>query len=245
MLGYTVSVNYSVLVWPLVVARLLAMSQAPATFEVASVRVNLERHPIYAKIDRAMATFSGASVASLIARAYDVKPSQVSGPDWISEPRYDISATLPGGASESDVPAMLRALLSERFKLVVRRRSKEVSAYALRVGSSGLKTTQYQPGEPLAEGNPMTIARFAEYLSVVSDRPVIDETGLTGRYLFSIGLIKQAMLQAQANPPRDVASDPAPGIAAIAKTYGLAVVPKKVYEDEIIVVQASQTPTEN
>jgi uncharacterized protein (TIGR03435 family) len=38
------------------------------------------------------------TLAQLIAMAFKVKPSSVTGPKWISERRYDIDAKLPEGA---------------------------------------------------------------------------------------------------------------------------------------------------
>src|SRR5438034_7733968 len=57
------------------------------------------------------------SLADLIRTAYAVKPYQVIGPDWMSAQRFDISAKMPDGATKEQVPAMLQALLAERFKL--------------------------------------------------------------------------------------------------------------------------------
>jgi uncharacterized protein (TIGR03435 family) len=59
---------------------------------------------------------------------------------------FDISATMPPSASEGQVPEMLRALLADRFKLVVHRESKETSIYALVVGKDGLKMKEAAPG---------------------------------------------------------------------------------------------------
>jgi uncharacterized protein (TIGR03435 family) len=56
----------------------------------------------------------------ILERAYGIKSTpQIEGPDWLWEERYDIDATLPEGASREQVPAMLRGLLADRFKLAI------------------------------------------------------------------------------------------------------------------------------
>jgi len=53
----------------------------------------------------------------LIPLAYDIRPFQLVGPDWLGAQRFDIVATLSAGATQEQVPHMLQALLTERFKL--------------------------------------------------------------------------------------------------------------------------------
>jgi uncharacterized protein (TIGR03435 family) len=82
------------------------------------------------------------SLTLLIATAYEIPvlpDLQIAGPDWMRDQLFDISATMPPGASEDQVPEMLRALLADRFKLAVHRESKETSIYALVVGKNGPK----------------------------------------------------------------------------------------------------------
>ena len=59
------------------------------------------------------------SLKNLIERAYSIKSYQVFGPDWLESERFDVTAKLPEGATQADVPKMLQALLAERFKLTV------------------------------------------------------------------------------------------------------------------------------
>jgi uncharacterized protein (TIGR03435 family) len=58
--------------------------------------------------------------------------------DWSDGPKFDIFAKLPEGASRDQVPAMLRDLLSTRFKLKTHREYREQPAYALVVAKGGL-----------------------------------------------------------------------------------------------------------
>ncbi len=92
----------------------------------------------------------------LIAIAYKTKPYQITGPDWLASERFDVEATMPEGASKDDAPAMLQALLEDRFKLSVHRDTAEHKVLALVVGKGGpkLKETTEQP-KPIDESAPL------------------------------------------------------------------------------------------
>jgi len=106
----------------------------------------------------------GMPLTTLIQQAYRVKQFQVVAADWMRESRWDILAKLPDGASQEQIPEMLQALLTDRFKLAVHRDSKELPVYALVVGKGGLKMKPYVP-EPGAAtdapaGGPTSIGGF-------------------------------------------------------------------------------------
>jgi bla regulator protein BlaR1 len=109
---------------------------------------------------------------------------------------------------------MLRSLLAERMKAVVHHEAKEVSVYDLVVGKNGPKFKVAEtvgeelkakhPGGSVAPGggmiawtdNPTVVQLYAVpmtmlagvLLSNVVGKPVIDNTGLTGRYDLAIQL---------------------------------------------------------
>src|SRR5207253_2366492 len=124
-----------------------ALAQQPA-IEVASIRTAEQITPamiqagklhVGMKIDAGKVDIGYLSLRELIPMAYDVKPFQVTGPDWLSAQRFDILAKLPEGATKEQVPAMLRALLEERFKLKAHRENKEQPVYSLEVAKGGPK----------------------------------------------------------------------------------------------------------
>jgi len=130
-----------------------AYAQTPA-FEVATVKLSPQMTPdliISGKLHVGMKTDAGRvdlgymSLRDLIPLAYGVKPFQVTGPDWMGTQRFDILAKLPEGATKEQVPAMLQALLTERFGLTVHRESKEVPVYALTVAKGGPKFKESAP----------------------------------------------------------------------------------------------------
>jgi uncharacterized protein (TIGR03435 family) len=123
-----------------------------ATFEVASIRPATDARrtasePFFCsfgcfnegrlKIAGARVDIAFMSLDQLIARAYRVKLSQLSGPDWMRSQRFDILATMPEGMSAAQVPEMLQAMLSERFRLAIHRETRDQPVYALFVDKNG------------------------------------------------------------------------------------------------------------
>jgi len=94
----------------------------------------------------------------LIALAYNMRNYQVTGPDWTHTERFDIAATMPESAGKDDAPAMLRALLEDRFKLQAHKETQEHKVLALLVGKSGPKlkpsAAEAQPVDPDAPLQP-------------------------------------------------------------------------------------------
>src|ERR1035438_6535519 len=79
-----------------------------------------------------------ASLETWIRKAFVVKPYQkLTGPDWMREQWFEVAAKLPDGATQAQVPEMLRAVLVERLNLVMRREAKEQPVYILTVGKDG------------------------------------------------------------------------------------------------------------
>jgi uncharacterized protein (TIGR03435 family) len=103
-------------------------------------------------IEGRRAEYSYMPLNQLVAVAYKVKAYQIEGPEWLSTARFDISAKLPDGASQDDVPQMLQSLLEQRFGLAVRRRTAGYPVLALVVGEGGPKlTASPEAPEPVGE----------------------------------------------------------------------------------------------
>jgi len=140
----------------------------------------------------------------LIAAAYNLNPKAVSGgPSWIETDHYDILALTPGKTqpSHDQQMVMLRTLLADRFKLAFHHESKVFSIYSLEIVKGGSKL---KPSAAPATDQPALIstvypqrilmparnASMADFVSVMQrailDRPVVDKTGLTGRYDFNL-----------------------------------------------------------
>src|SRR3984957_3147448 len=132
-----------------------AQSEEEPTFEGASVKPhaggggrNTLLPPTMLPGGRLVSRFP---LAILISYAYKLSGNQsrVTGiPDWTKSPQggvYDVEAkaAMPPGLSmearNDRVRAMVQALLVDRFKLVIRRESKEMPVYALLVAKGGPK----------------------------------------------------------------------------------------------------------
>jgi uncharacterized protein (TIGR03435 family) len=133
------------------------LGQVPAAapaFEVATIRPAPPFTEILAQIQSGKAPRVGMvvdgtrvnmrfqSLADLIRIAYRVKAYQVTGPEWMSQQRFEIQGKIPEGVSEDKLPEMLQALLAERFMLTIHRDKKDLPVYALIVGKNGPKLTE-------------------------------------------------------------------------------------------------------
>lgn len=142
------------------------------------------------------------TVRELIVFAYGVHPSQIaSGPAWINTEKFDINAKpdRPGMPNGAQVRAMVQKLLADRFQLVFRREKKEIAAYILVVGKTGAKLSKSEsaaPGPGFGGAGPAgggvqvrnaSMTDFAGFLQArILDRPVVDQTGLPGRFDFRL-----------------------------------------------------------
>lgn len=182
-------------------------ADAPPAFEVASVRVSQigraggegsRRENIQVSPDTL--TMRNASMRSCIRWAYHVMDYQVTGPDWLGFERYDIVAKAAAVTTEDQLRAMLQTLLAERFKLALHRQNKELPAYVVLIGKNGPKFHEAQTeGEMSIQPNQsrMTVAiqraplsQLVDMLSNVLRAPVLDQTGLKGRYDITIDIAK-------------------------------------------------------
>jgi uncharacterized protein (TIGR03435 family) len=85
---------------------------------------------------------------------------------------------------------MMQTLLADRFKLELHRQTKEVNAMVLTVAKGGHKMKEVeQEGSPSFStgklnltGKGATIAQLISFLSRELRLPIVDQTGLTGRY---------------------------------------------------------------
>jgi uncharacterized protein (TIGR03435 family) len=115
----------------------------PATlpaFEVASVRVNraVGGHASAEFLpggERFTAT--NASLGRLIVMAYGTTPLQLGPMDPLLFEKYDIQAKAARAVTRKEMLQMLQALLANRFRLSIRRKMRELPAYALVVGKRG------------------------------------------------------------------------------------------------------------
>lgn len=241
-------------------------ADADPSFEVVTIKPNDSGDTSMQELTLKGRNFTtvNSSLADLMMFAYSVQMKQIVGaPDWIEKDRYDIVATPDheGRPSPDQVRVMIRKLLADRFQLKFHQDKKELSAFVLTVGKDGAKLrTGQQNGtlhgigmQPAKTGsllfvNNAPISAFTNFLqSMVVDRPVLDATGLTGRYDFTVTFTPDDS-QFDGHPPFPSPADgvePAPNLfEAIQQELGLKLTPQKAQVD-VLAVDHVEKPSAN
>ncbi|HVW09284.1 MAG TPA: TIGR03435 family protein [Bryobacteraceae bacterium] len=130
----------------------------------------------------------------LIAIGYGLQPWQITGgPGWLDTDRFDVEARLESDADQGSEGMMIKAMLADRFHLVLHPDTGDASIYALEVAANGpnqLNLKRSEVSEKLSmdfraaslEGKAAPIGLFASLIATRLGRNVIDRTNLTGRY---------------------------------------------------------------
>ena len=146
-------------------------------------------------------TMVNYNVNDLLSDAYGLHTRQIIGaPEWFDSELFDIDGVpdVPGEPSDKQADMMLQKLLTDRFALKLHHEQRELSVYAITVAKGGPKMTVSAPGQgneddfsfrklgDLTVSN-ITMDEFAkEMQGSVTDRPVVDQTGLKDRYDFRL-----------------------------------------------------------
>jgi len=90
--------------------------------------------------------YHGVTLKMLLARAYNVKPDQISGPNWLASERYVVEAKMPPDSSADQLRSMLQNLLTDRFQITLHREMKDTAVYLLKAAKNDpkLKPAQEQ-----------------------------------------------------------------------------------------------------
>jgi uncharacterized protein (TIGR03435 family) len=117
---------------------------AADVFEVASIKPSTSRSVRGSdggpgSKDPTRYIFGQATPFDLIVVAYHIDNFQVSSKADLTQPRFDLDAKVPAGATKEQFRAMLQNLLAERFHLKFHRESRDFPAYELAVAKAGLK----------------------------------------------------------------------------------------------------------
>jgi uncharacterized protein (TIGR03435 family) len=187
------------IVWMGAVLLPFVSSGAPPEFEVASIRANNWGLPGGSLSGSDSSRFAARNITLnlLIRLAWNVREYQVlGGPAWLSSDRFDIIAKPEIPVENDQMMLMLQKLLQERFRLSVRRETREMPVYALVPAKNGLRlhAGECVDNEP-ASATAVMCGRLRIYangldgqvsmplfifdLSDLVSRPVIDETNFT------------------------------------------------------------------
>ena len=249
-----------------------AQPQAPPAwrFEVASIKPNKSGPPTVGP-NGLLTTpfrlapgglFTGTNVTLVEVLSFlDIKANQVQGgPAWIYSERFDIIARADPAAGEvkgwtdggqEQWKQMIRGLLEDRFKLKVHRETKDVPGLVLLAGKDSPKLQEYksgprgalQPGPSRAmtfRGVP--VSTLAGYLSGILRTPVMDRTGMSGLFDFTLAPYQFAPA------PIDGAPDSALTFADLVRTaveqLGLRLENARV-PIEMAIIDQAEKPSEN
>lgn len=172
-----------------------ALAQTGPAFEVASVKPNTSDSDSFSfdiAPDGRLAV-RNMTLWNLIRYAHGLTDLQLTGgPGWIKEQGFDIQAAPPAPATRTEVLAMLRALLRERFQLRMHAETRDQPAYALVVDKNGHRlkpSTQPTPNRTKMGDfsvQKMSMKTLAQILEFDLLRPLLDRTGLTGDFAFDL-----------------------------------------------------------
>jgi uncharacterized protein (TIGR03435 family) len=203
------------------------------------------------------------SLAGMIKFAYGVHAKQIGKvPEWVDKDMYDISAVpdAQGQPNDKQWKSMVQKLLAERFKLKFHREQRELQVYALTIAKGGQKNLAENtsggtlpgmffgktPGGIMLPAHNATMKDFTGLLQeVVLDKPVVDLTGLKGRYDFTLKWAPDAsQFDGHVSPPSD-APDAPPGLfTAVGEQLGLKIEVTKAKVD-VLVVDGVEKPSAN
>jgi uncharacterized protein (TIGR03435 family) len=222
---------------------------------------------------------SNVTLTSLVAYAFDVKTYRIDRPDWMDDLRYDFAVVVSDSASKEEVKIMWRNLLAERLGMRWHVDRKEFPVEMLVVSPRGHRLHEAAPaGVPYSMGKDLptlrdptfrsqtrnaggnrertmmgraqTMARLASGLESAQGHPVVDKTGLLGKYDFAFSYFPLLGSIGDARPAvsRNGTNVADPGIElgqALEQQLGLRLEMGKNLLDHVVIERAEKVPTEN
>jgi len=240
-------------------------------FEVASVK-RTDRCAFDNTVGPGTVVLKGDPVKPILMEAFKVSRDEIAGPSWLDEDCFEIFGKVPEGASKDQIPAMLQALLVERFKLAAHKEERSRPVYALVVDKNGPKFKEsdassnlpgVHAGQTIFRAGPgtagfkgsMTMADLARRLSGRGYGPVQDFTGLKGKYDIDLTWAPDRAFEPSgefaraweaAHPNADLPPAPAAGLfVAIRESLGLRLEPRKEPVEVLVIDHIERVPTEN
>jgi uncharacterized protein (TIGR03435 family) len=194
-------------------------------------------------------TVKNIPIKLIISLMYRVPMRQISGePEWVNSDRYDIEAKTDGSYNVDDLHAMFQNLLADRFNLKFHIETKEGNVYALMLDTGGTKMkvndspddykipVNFSPEGFVGARVPMGyLCWFLGQQLQNDERPVINRTGLSGNYDFSLSFMPELPPGVQRdNLPPEVLNRPSI-FDAVRQQLGLKLVPQKGPVDHYVI----------
>lgn len=237
------------------VAAVMSVAASGQTFAVASIRPSAAQvqfeHDGKTETAPGTVTMRDVTVATCIKWAYGVQDSQIAGPEWLQSEHFDIMAKAEEPVAVGELKLMMQALLADRFRLSFHRQSKELRSYVMTVAKSGGKLKESAPGsKPFRENSAIgtvakgtTMREFADFIAGPLRSPVVDMTGLKGRYDFALDFTPYLPVGENVMRP-DYDNGNGIIISALKGELGLDLESKKEAV-EVLVVDHVERPTDN
>ncbi len=203
--------------WKLPSAGKAMPSSATPYFEVATIKpVGPDEHDSGIMMVGSRLRIVNKSMEELLAIAYGVHRVQiVNSPSWFSQ-RWMIEGipNTPGEPSVAQIRHMILTLLVDRLALKVRGEQRMIPAYIITIGKDGPKMTRSQVENSDVPDSTGTFAQisdmrftntsmsdFAEAIGMDSDRPIVNKTGLAGRWDFRLHWAAPDVTPSDSLPP--------------------------------------------
>ena len=241
------------------------MTATDPSFEVATIKLSPpdEQGKFFTVTRGSNQVRTGnTTLSDLVTFAYGVHPKQViNAPDWADKDKFDIlgKPDAEGVPNQAQLRTMMQKLLASRFQLTFHKDTRELSVYELVVAKSGPKLTPSATQGDLPglffrglgdlPARNATMADFAGLLqAAVLDKPVVDHTGITGRYDFELKWTPdQSQFEALGGiktPPADNPDAPPDLYTAIQQQIGLKIDATKA-PTEVMVIDKVEKPSPN
>ena len=243
----------------------MAANANPA-FEVATIKPSDPARPGQIVTLRGVEVITtNTTLHDLINLAYWLHPKQLAGgPAWTESDKFDMTGKpdAPGQPNVDQMKMMIQKLLADRFQLKFHFEKRDLSAYAIRIAKTGAKITRSQddpkglPGWNFGRtpsGMTMTfrnspMSQFTALLQNSLDKPVVDQSGLSERYDFTLTFTPDpAQAALLGGPPSPAADNPdaAPDLfAAFQQQLGLKLESARAPVD-VMVIDKVEKPSEN
>lgn len=229
--------------------------QSPEQFEVAVIRptaADPSAGTSFNVFEGGRLRITNEPVKLLIRAAFQMQDAQIAGgPTWLDTDRYDIEAKTgrPGKIEPGQMSPLLQSLLADRFNLKFHKEMRELTVYALvaqKSQKSGPKLKAKAEGEATSMdthggkgksqlvGTGVSMGALANYVGNRLGRIVVDKTGLSESYDFTLEWA-----------PDGATDTSAPSlVTALREQLGLRIESQKS-PVEVLVIDSLQKPSEN
>lgn len=195
------------------------------------------------------------TVNDIIAFAFGIHKKQIAGgPSWLGADDFTVDGVpdVVGEPNLRQMQGIYRSLLASRFNFAFHHETRELSAYVIRPGKGDLKLrkslgdpkglpdttfTEWNSQAITLKGTNVTMADFAWAMGMVMDRPLVDQSGLSGRFDFSLRWAPDTAQPGDPNAPPNV-------FTAMQEQLGLKLEATKAPVD-VLVIDHVDRPSEN